>query len=658
MDVVGGGYYSHRDGGSVPYLIQLISAVFYVGCALFSPRSEAVDYTIIDVSEYSDWIDASGGVLHSLADDGAVEVDIGFDFPFYGNNQNSMVISANGFLTFGGVGDIGTSQDNTAMPNAALANHIVAPFWDNLNPASGGSIYSLLEGSAPNRRLTIAWVNVPHFSSPRTGSFEVSLYESSGSIVYNYLDVMFDDAQIDAGASATIGVEDSMGNNATLFSHNQANAVANGDALLLTPRINQDHDRDSIPEIVELLTGRNPWVADWVVTTGGYHNCALDDNGVRCWGSNTLGQTTVPELSNPMAVSAGTAHTCALDDRGVVCWGSNLDGQILVPVLVNPVSVNSGSYNTCALDDTGVVCWGSDYDGQTLVPTLNNPTLIEASERHTCALDDSGVVCWGTNNIGQTDVPALSNPVAISTSGGHTCALDAGGVTCWGGGTSDTVIYPEQGQSIVPALNNPVVVSAGYGHSCALDDSGLTCWGSNEEGQTTIPDLSGPVSVSAGGYHTCALDNGGVICWGYTAARLTFVPPLAFDKDMDGLPDSVEDTNGNGIFDFGETDPLDFDSDGDGFNDGEEVTAGSDPLDVDSVPLIIELGDLNTDGNVDATDLLIASRIIEGSIMPTAEQFTAMDIAPVIAGVPSPDMKLTVGDLLQVMRKVLGLDNF
>ena len=95
------------------------------------------------------------------------------------------------------------------------------------------------------------------------------------------------------------------------------------------------------------------------------------------------------------AVSAGTLSTCALDANGVTCWGWNYFGQMDVPSLSNPVAVSAGQLNTCALDDNGVVCWGRDDRGRTDVPSLSNPGAVSPGAEHTCALDDNGVTCWG-----------------------------------------------------------------------------------------------------------------------------------------------------------------------------------------------------------------------------------------------------------------------
>ena len=93
-----------------------------------------------------------------------------------------------------------------------------------------------------------------------------------------------------------------------------------------------DTDNDGLPDDWEIANGRDPLVADYMVSAGAEHSCALDDTGVVCWGYNNFGERNltimetpigVPTLSNPTQVSA-SSHTCALDDSGVVCWGGKV----------------------------------------------------------------------------------------------------------------------------------------------------------------------------------------------------------------------------------------------------------------------------------------------------------------------------------------------
>jgi hypothetical protein len=202
-----------------------------------------------------------------------------------------------------------------------------------------------------------------------------------------------------------------------------------------------DTDRDTLPDGWEVENDRDPLIADYLVSLGYYHSCALDDTGVVCWGWNGDGQTDVPSLSNPTQVSSGFSHTCAIGDSGVVCWGNNGNGQATVPSLSNPRQVSLGYYHSCALDDSGVICWGNDI-GQAPVPSLSNPSQISLGGNFSCALDDTGVVCWGDNYDGQTDVPSLSNPTQVSAGASHACALDDTGVVCWG--------YNNYGQIEIP----------------------------------------------------------------------------------------------------------------------------------------------------------------------------------------------------------------
>src|SRR5262245_18714042 len=175
----------------------------------FSYRYESVPFV---------WNDISDGTRYVLTGDSSVTIPIGFSFTFFGTAFSNVTISSNGFLAFNAAG--ATSFGNTPIPTIGSPNGIVAPFWDDLNPRVG-SVYSKLEGVAPNRRLTVSWVGVPHFSAGGAVSFQAILREGSDDILFQYQDVVFGTAGYDFGASATVGVENLEGTEGTQYSYNQ-----------------------------------------------------------------------------------------------------------------------------------------------------------------------------------------------------------------------------------------------------------------------------------------------------------------------------------------------------------------------------------------------------------------------------------------------------
>lgn len=168
------------------------------------------------------WIDTSTGTVHPLTDESNITIPIGFDFDFYGIPRSTITISDNGYLTFGPAVPY-FDYVNTDMPFWELPNDIIAPFWDDFHLTKGGQVVSLLEGTAPNRRLTIAWVDVPHYDSLGRAlddaSFQATLYEESGDIIFNYKDTDFGywGHFYTSGESATVGLEDPAGEEATLY---------------------------------------------------------------------------------------------------------------------------------------------------------------------------------------------------------------------------------------------------------------------------------------------------------------------------------------------------------------------------------------------------------------------------------------------------------
>jgi hypothetical protein len=69
-------------------------------------------------------------------------------------------------------------------------------------------------------------------------------------------------------------------------------------------------------------------------------------------------------------------------------------------------------------------------------------------------------------------------------------------------------------------------------------------------------------------------------------------------------------------------------------------------------------GDVNADGNVNAADVLLAIQVALDSRHPTPEQFGHGDVAPLVAGIPVPDGRFDLRDVMVISRKALGLISF
>lgn len=163
-------------------------------------------------------------------------------------------------------------------------------------------------------------------------------------------------------------------------------------------------------------------------------------------------------------------------------------------------------------------------------------------------------------------------------------------------------------------------------------------------------------------------------------ASLPDLGPL--DSDGDGLSDAQEeavgtdplnsDTDGDGLTDYQEldwdgdpsgydagldTDPLNSDSDSDGIIDGTESQAGSNPLDAASS---FVWGDINNSGDVNAADVLLATRAVLGVLTLSSAQLARGNVAPLVAGQPAsmPGDDFNAADLLLITSKATGVMSF
>ncbi len=116
--------------------------------------------------------------------------------------------------------------------------------------------------------------------------------------------------------------------------------------------------------------------------------------------------------------------------------------------------------------------------------------------------------------------------------------------------------------------------------------------GTSNNGRSLTADLVAPSGITTA--TPMALEQPGV-------ASDPVVPgATSDDSDGDGLPNSVEDANGNGVVDPGETDPHDGDSDDDGLADGTEDADHDGTVDPDETDPTSD--DTDGDGLSDGTE--------------------------------------------------------
>lgn len=116
-------------------------------------------------------------------------ISIGFDFDFYGNIYNQLVISTNGYVSFNLAYANNFSPWNLnvpiSQPNLNITNSIFACYHDLYNQNQVGSLTYAIVGIAPYRKFVVMFENQPHFScSQLKSTFQLILYET-----FNFIDV-------------------------------------------------------------------------------------------------------------------------------------------------------------------------------------------------------------------------------------------------------------------------------------------------------------------------------------------------------------------------------------------------------------------------------------------------------------------------------------
>jgi len=145
---------------------------------------------ILDFSNYImneenpyEWIDASSGTELFLSDDGYSTETLPFSFPFYNETFSTIYLGSNGYLSFSD--STPSDWSNDLIPSSDSDNiYLIAPFWDDLQPASGGGGGTIYIQSFDTYWVA-EWLDIEHLNGNLVGTFELILHEN-GDIVFNY----------------------------------------------------------------------------------------------------------------------------------------------------------------------------------------------------------------------------------------------------------------------------------------------------------------------------------------------------------------------------------------------------------------------------------------------------------------------------------------
>lgn len=262
---------------------------------------------------------------------------------------------------------------------------------------------------------------------------------------------------------------------------------------------------------------------DWsMVDVGAGQACGLRSSGaLYCWGGNGTGgtglgvtsgnQTTPAQVgsdTNWDLVSTTGYHVCALKSGALYCWGMNSTGA-------TGLGTTSGTQYTPAQ-----------------VGTATDWSYVYAGTAVTCGIRGGALYCWGDNAYGATGLGTTSGntttPTQVGTAtdwqhvalgGSHGCGIRSGALYCWGyNAFGSTGLGTTSGNQTTPAQVGTDTdwdyVDAGGYNSCGMRGDARYCWGWNytyslglgDATQRNVPTLGG---ATWGSYGTVSHGSGG-----------------------------------------------------------------------------------------------------------------------------------------------------
>lgn len=175
-----------------------------------TPGPDSFGYSCTPIVHSFEDISGTGRAVTLPNDAVSANITFGWNFRFYGVLNTNYRISSNGFIIFGSSAQGSGCCTGVAIPNAAIPNGIVAGWWEDLNPALGGSLLFEPRGTSPNRRHIVQFQDIQHHPGGSPSTFQFIFYEGNFTIVVNYKSALSDGGTHSAGIenqTGTVGLQ-------------------------------------------------------------------------------------------------------------------------------------------------------------------------------------------------------------------------------------------------------------------------------------------------------------------------------------------------------------------------------------------------------------------------------------------------------------------
>jgi alpha-tubulin suppressor-like RCC1 family protein len=284
------------------------------------------------------------------------------------------------------------------------------------------------------------------------------------------------------------------------------------------------------------------------IALGEFHSCAINANGgAMCWGRNQVGQLgdgtfddrisilAVSSLgSGVAAITSGPYHSCALNVNGVaLCWGQGIYGKLgdnnaqnnsAVPVTavgVTGSAISGGIHHTCAVAvDGSVRCWGDNENGQIGIGTITTLqiTSVQVNGFGAGTAQNTSRTSFSTSSLTSGDHTITA---VYGADAGHAASTSANLIQA----VSRTATTTSLGSSVNPSTSGQsVTFTATVNNAAASGTVTFKIDGVSQDPLATVASGVATLTTSAlgGGDHAIiAIYNGDSSYFGSTSSTLT-----------------------------------------------------------------------------------------------------------------------------------------